>query len=256
MNYSKQLEILRRHIPIDNTKGIFVAGGALTSIFTKTEINDVDMYFQTKDDFAAVLETLVDAGYFVTFLSNKAVTLVKGNETVQLIYYKYFNSVEDIFNEFDFSINMAAFDGNTNEIILHENFLTSLASRTIEFNENTPYPIISAYRTKKYQERGYSFSTHSYIKLGLAISKLNITSWEEFENQVGGIYGDINLKQFEQDVPEFNLDYAIENLDKLVDVSKGNETVYREDILEKTGVVIDDWRIVTRKDNNMFSLPF
>lgn len=261
MKYEKQLNKLLPHIPIDNTKGVFIAGGALTSIFTNSEINDVDMYFKDKETAETVLEDLVDCGYFIKFVSNKAITLVNGDKTkVQIIYYKYFNSVQDIFDDFDFSVNMVAFDGDSREIVTSGNFLTSLACRTIEFNPKTPYPIISAYRTKKYQEKGYTLETKSFVKLGLAISKLNITTWEELEDQIGGIYGDLNLKDFKDDegkIKEFNFDDITENIDSLIEVKNDLDfDITKEKLKEVTGFTIDSCKLPCNNDTINFSIPF
>jgi len=240
VNVSKQTNEIKSIVEsiMEITKDIFVAGGALTSIFTKQPINDLDFYFKNKQTLEDTLQHLTDDNWFLSFASKKALTLVKGEEIVQLIYYKYFNSIQDIFKEFDFSVNMCAFDGDSKSIIMHEDFLPSLANREILFNQNTPYPIISLYRTKKYLERGYIIPTQTTLKIGMAISNLNITSWEGLEDQLGGVYGELNLTGKHKDIP-FNMNYAIDNFSTLFVIKTETPNLNAKKLFEISGLVND-----------------
>ncbi len=56
MNYKQEIKQLQNAIPEDVLSLLahekcFIAGGALTSIFTGTQINDVDIYFRDKRKF-------------------------------------------------------------------------------------------------------------------------------------------------------------------------------------------------------------
>ena len=188
---------------------VILAGGSLTSLITKTEINDFDIYFRNKKDIMFVLRHIFgnyndDAYNYkindndILFLGNhyeaisltsKSITFSINNIQLQLIHFDYFNSPKEIFNSFDFYCNMIAYDFKTGKFSSDENFFSSVASREIEFNHKTKFPINSLIRTRKYIERGYSLSTKQYLKIALAISELNIKSWNELKEQICGIYG-------------------------------------------------------------------
>ena len=89
------------------------------------------------------------------------------------IYYDYYETAEDIFKHFDYTINMAAYNLNTGEFSCHECFMLHNSQRVLQFNTGTRFPIISALRVQKYKERGYNISRKEFMKLLLSINKLN-----------------------------------------------------------------------------------
>lgn len=196
-----------------------LAGGALTSLFTKQKINDFDIYFKSKEDvsffidevyvsqeneshsgFDALMATGVELAEFRLMnvgVTDKAALFTfqgpydKGEDKslLQVIHYKMHSSVQDIFNSFDFSINMAAFDFEKGEFVFGDKFFISLASKQVSFNSGTDYPLISMARVPKYVERGYAFSQVELVKMALAVSELDLSSWEGVKEQLSGMYG-------------------------------------------------------------------
>lgn len=235
--FEKQKKFIENLLPFDNMSGLLLAGGALTSAFTKSEVNDLDLYCKNEDVLIGSILTLVGDFYFPIHVSNKAITFVKGESKVQIIHYRFFENAEDVFTDFDFSVNMAAYDGDTREIIVTDSFLTSLASREVEFNRGTKYPLISLVRTAKYKEKGYKFDTSEMLKLGLSVSKLNIESWEDLVNQLGGVYGNFEIKDNNKDLP-FSIDYFLENFNDFINYEVNTEIEYlsREEFSKKSGI--------------------
>lgn len=235
--FEKQKQFIEKLLPFDDMSGLILAGGALTSAFTKSEVNDLDLYCKNEESFIDSILTLINDSYFPIFVSDKAITFIKGESRVQIIHYRFFENSEDVFRDFDFSVNMAAYDGDTKQIEVKDSFLTSLASREIEFNRGTRYPLISLVRTAKYKDKGYTFNTSEMIKLGLTISKLNISSWEELEDQLGGIYGDIQIKDSHKDTP-FSMDYFIDNFSCFINYETKTEIDYlsRDEFSKKSGI--------------------
>ena len=78
---------------------------------------------------------------------------------VQCIYFKYFENPEKIFETFDFTICMAAFDFDTEEFVFHDDFFRNNMSKTLRFNPNTAYPIVSALRIEKYKNKCFKIKT-------------------------------------------------------------------------------------------------
>jgi len=143
-----------------------IAGGALTSVFTNKPVNDIDVYFRSKEAFSNVMREIMktDAWYadtisfnsaIVTHYTNKSILLRSDEQDVQLIAYKFFETPEEIFNDFDFTINMAALELKTKNLTVYNEFFKHNAQRYLGFNEGTRYPLVSALRVQKYKERGY-----------------------------------------------------------------------------------------------------
>ena len=202
------------------TYNCIVAGGSINSIFNRKDINDIDIYFRTKEDLSGFIQDYCsDFSGFILSKTKKALLIKDSNKNilVQLIYFKYFDKVEEIFDTFDFTVCMCAYDFKTEEFILHNEFLHHNTCRLLKFNENTAYPIMSALRVQKYKDKGYDIPKADFIKIILACMNLDITTYEELEEQIGGMYGI--------------------NIDKLFDDKfKGKDKI---DLLEAINAIID-----------------
>lgn len=184
----------------------------------------------------ALFELYNGSGYWVTYVTPKSISMQQGESKIQLITYDYFDTPFKVFDHFDFSVNMGAFDIKKGEFILGFDFLTSLADRSIKFNRGTKYPLASLCRINKYIEKGFMFSRTSLIRIGTACAELNIDTWDRFEEQIGGIYGQELLRD---DLPTFNLASALVNIDSLfVKMDIGDYTGRR--IKEITGLDIEE----------------
>lgn len=205
-------------------QGCYIAGGALTSVFTNAEINDVDIYFPSKEAFTQVMRAIYDvdgerddfsyADAIVQHVSNKAV-LVKansGNSDVQFIAHKFYENALDIFKDFDFSINMAAIDMKSGNFVSTPYFFKHLGQRYLHVNTNTSYPLISTLRVDKYRKRGYNISKAQLLRLLLAVNAKEIDSWEKLADELGGMYGTAPEEIFDYSQP-FSLQLAIDKLD-------------------------------------------
>lgn len=193
---------------VKNCKGeVYIAGGALTSIATNTDINDYDLYFSDPKDRGIVLEGFID---YCVYVSCKAVSLSIEGVTYQVIATANYTSPDVIFDNFDFTVNMAAYAFKGDKLYVHNNFLYHCAQRYIDFSTSTWHPLSSLLRMFKYQDKGYYVGRRAINKALLTASRLNISSWEEFEEQLGGLYG------HKFDIPEdtsYSFEKAIEVLD-------------------------------------------
>lgn len=169
-----------------------IAGGAVLSAFTNKEIHDIDVYFRSFEDmkncFFGVTKDWVEI-----YLSHtdKSITLTdKETKTVvQFIHFDYFATPQDIFNCFDFTVCMAAIEVQNDSLVLHEDFLTDVASRALRFNNGTRFPYISLLRTNKYGDYGYTIGRGQTLTIADACARMPINSWEDAKHQLGGVYG-------------------------------------------------------------------
>lgn len=237
-----------------------IAGGALTSIFTGAQVNDLDIYLPSPEmvekflylsfgvkierdidgNLISMKEESFDCAPFVVLHTNKSVTLSFYNQfpqpstVYQIICFDIFPTAQSIFDKFDFTINMAAYDPGEELYYFDNRFLKDNAQRHLQFNENTSYPIISLLRVGKYEHRGYSISKKSLMKIALATTQLKIESWDQAKEQLSGMY-DANIDE----ILETDEEYSLEKLTSLVEeadnhyissISTSNEFTFKKDI--------------------------
>lgn len=215
-----------------NITGCYIAGGAIHSIATGKEINDYDIYPKSLEDFGNILHSLIDEdGCYIMHISDRAITMksntLKNNNyerlVVQVMFFDWFPTSEKIFDYFDFTICMAAFDCDTEQYHFHPDFYPDIATKTIRFNKNSKFPISSMFRVEKYKNKGYHIGKAEHLKIALSIANTGLPqSWEELEAQLGGTYGrQVSLSKLQSDSNEtkdeipYSFDSAMEMLSEL-----------------------------------------
>lgn len=195
----------------DAFAGAYAAGGAITSVFTGTDIRDVDVYFKSREAFELGVCQSYDEGLWCVGSSKRAVTFSdRSNNITQLMHFDFFPTAADIFKAFDYTIVMGAYDYDAKEFVFHDDFLKHNSQRFLRFNPGTRYPLASATRVLKYQQRGYSIGKGDILKIVMACRGVQIETWEQFADQIGGAYGDKVV--FGREHEAFTLDAAIEAL--------------------------------------------
>ena len=198
----------------------YLAGGAITSIFTNKDINDYDIFFKHKEDIVRFLST---ESFGVNFKSDYAITISKDCKTIQLVYKHEYPTAQDVLNSFDFSVCMGCYDFTTEEFVLGDTFLEDLASKTIHFNPKTDSPIMSLIRAKKYMNKGYDIPVPEMFKLGFTISQQNVDSYDKFQSLLGGMYGE-NYNKFAEKLKKegkpFDLNYVVSKLSEIDESDK------------------------------------
>lgn len=204
--------------PILEDVGAIIAGGAITSVFTNQEVNDLDIYFPNKESFSRFITSMLlkESGFqnFV-HMTDRSILMTNHQEVkAQLIYYRFHGTAEDIFEDFDFSVNMGAYDFGRKCFVLHKDFLRHNAQRYFTINPFTAYPLISMLRVDKYQKKGYTTSKPQVLRLLLAITQLELDGWDDVVSQIGGMYG-VNPEKLFDRSKEFSIDEVILQLDKV-----------------------------------------
>ncbi|MCU1123506.1 hypothetical protein JAK34_15825 [Stenotrophomonas maltophilia] len=190
-------------------KNSFIAGGALTSVFTGQPINDVDIYFKSKQSFIDAVRDAYDSGLWCVAATDRAVTFARGEDIVQLMLFDFFNTAEAVFDAFDFTVCMAAYDVDAEAFIFHPDFFKHNSQRHLSFHSGTRFPFGTLLRTIKYRERGYKLGRGDLLRIALRCHQVSLNSWEDLAAAIGGQYGE--RVQLETDKP-FSIDAAIELL--------------------------------------------
>src|SRR5690606_3144507 len=95
---------------------------------------------------------------YVNGLTQRSIMIGDKENIHQLMWFKYFNTAQDIFNSFDFTVCMGAFDFETEEFIFHPDFFKHNSQRYLKFNTGTDFPVMSLLRVDKYRQKGYDIS--------------------------------------------------------------------------------------------------
>lgn len=237
-----ELRKIKSHISADvwellKTTNAIIAGGAITSTFTSRDINDFDIYFRSDEDISAFITSVFyreceEAGYIAfseydfydlsefqllaTNITDKSLLFIDSDSgaKIQLIIYRTFKSIDDIFSSFDFTVCMGALDCSTEEFTLHPEFMKHNSQKVLRFNDGTAYPIISALRVAKYVDKGYTISKAQFLRIMTRIMSLNLETWDDVANHFGGMYG-MELADIFKDEAEFSLDRLLDILDNM-----------------------------------------
>lgn len=149
------------------SKDVFLAGGAIRSLFDSEEPKDYDLFFRTTEAVPKVRETLKAAGYDLIFacpqgklFSYQHTTPLDGpdggfkNIKVQLILENT-GSPETIIDDFDFNACRAAMDDTFVYIPLE--FVKDIITKTLTLHKIT-FPVATIKRFAKYREKGFNIN--------------------------------------------------------------------------------------------------
>jgi len=160
-----------------------VAGGAVTSVFSSSSINDFDLFFTSQKHLDNALKSAPRNDKTVE--TDSALSIVSEGRRLQLVKV-VLGTPSEIINKFDFTICEGAFHLEEG-FCFGTNFLEHLAQRRLVFNLTAEYPICSLYRAVKFIKRGFHLSGIDAIKLGLRIQSLKIDTYAELRKQLMGI---------------------------------------------------------------------
>jgi hypothetical protein len=188
---------------------VMLAGGTINSIFSARKVNDLDLYLKEDDEektkaYALVKELEDTYKYKVVHTSPNAITLRrKGFKDavyeIQIIT-RFVGEPQFILDTFDFTIVKALFDFENYEFVMDDRFLIDIAQRKLQYTGSSQYPICALYRTKKYQERGYTLSGANIVAISMAIHGLKIKTYGDLKDQLMGI----DTSMFEEITKDFD----------------------------------------------------
>jgi len=188
LNEAEVYDILKKH-------QCYLAGGAITSLFCRREINDFDIYFQSLENVKQLMSEYPFNCAVLVSVSKKGILVKIKDVLIHIICFKSFLDLDKLLNSFDFTACMGAYDFETENFVLHPDFLKANSQKTLVFNENTSFPIMSALRVNRYKEKGYTISKEEYLRIIIACMCFSIKNYDEFKKQIGGMYGDLDYDE-------------------------------------------------------------
>lgn len=246
MQHHKELQQIKQAAASFMPKGAFIAGGAITSVFTGQPINDVDYYFKSKEDFINAVADAYDDNFWCVAATDRAVTFVWRDNVIQLMHFDFFDTAEKIFDAFDYTVVMGAYDIDKEDFVFHEDFFKHASQRFLRFHSGTRYPYGSLMRVLKYQDRGYKIGKSDLLRIGLACQRVELNSWDDLAAAIGGQYGEKAAIETDK---EFSIDNALELFkDAEITTPKKAEEMPNNtyDLLKKVGIECPEWENETR----------
>lgn len=210
--------------------GCYLAGGAILSIVTKTPISDYDIYPKSQKDILDICLQIKNIyGGFLVNKSDRALTFklnnVKNSSNermiAQVILLDDFDTVDKIFDKFDFTVCMGAYDCDTKKYYFHDSFFLDLSSKTLNVNVNTNFPFATQTRIAKYENKGFYITQAERLKVAMAIAKKGFPeNWEDLESSIGGFYGKKVCVDKEKDFTFENVIETLSNLNYNLELSE------------------------------------
>ena len=209
--YDTMCQFIGSGTTLQEFKGVYLAGGAITSIFTGQKVNDLDFYCSSAEERDRLESLLKETyGYKVACDSANAVTLVKHlkkkSYVVQIIKRFYFDTPAECLKSFDFTVVQGLYDFGQGKFVVSDRYFKDLAARKLVYTNTSHYPICALYRTKKYQQRGYSLSGATMIAIALAIHRLQLKTYGDLKDQLMGI----DTSMFKEMTDSWNEDKTFE----------------------------------------------
>lgn len=183
---------------------VILAGGSIRSIYQQTKekeenyiyeeqdkIQDLDIYFKNTSSISNLEEDLLNIGYKKDFYSINATSFARENSyKIQLIILPKCikKSPLELIKTFDFSVCSGAFDFETEEFVLHENFKEDNNKRILRYNIESGFPICALIRINKYiNKKSYKINSIELLKIALCINNLKIENYKQLKEQLNGI---------------------------------------------------------------------
>lgn len=192
---------------------IYIAGGAVTSVYTNSEINDFDVYLKNEEDIFPFMFELCSVATIIS-VTDKSVLVNHSGSLINVILIGAFPNPEELFKAFDFTCVMGAYDVQKDEFVLGDDFLTDNSRRVLKFNSATKFPIMSALRVKKYEERGYTISKNEFLRIMLTAMTLELKTYADVGAQIGGMYG-LDIDKLVDTSKEFSLETIVDELSRV-----------------------------------------
>lgn len=148
-------------------------------------------YFETPNFTADEAERFVEsvfapkeAGepYRVVFMSQNAITLSNQMQVV----IRFFGAPDEIHNNYDFAHAMNYYDSGSDELVLKQEALECLLSRTLVYRGSL-YPIASIFRAKKFIDRGWRITAGQLLKIMWQISEIDLKNHDVVAEQMCGV---------------------------------------------------------------------
>ena len=154
----------------------FIAGGCFRSIFEGNFPRDIDLFFNTEEDFLFAKDVYIGEEWKVAYENENAIGFYKkGKPRVDLVRSIY-GTPENIISQFDFTIAKFAMDKE--KVVYTETYWRDLHLKRLVCDDTIPKPIGTFERVQKYAKYGYFLCRETKVKIIKAIQVIG-----QFDNE-------------------------------------------------------------------------
>lgn len=142
--------------------GPWIVGGCGRQLaLGESKFNDIDVWFGSREQFEAASKKILDTfNAYETFTSDNASTYQVGEYKVQLIRRNFYKSVNDVFNDFDFTCCQVAVDENLRP---YGPGLSDATNMVLKLNKYDNRAFLARYA--KYVGYGYIMDTKEFLDI-------------------------------------------------------------------------------------------
>lgn len=161
----------------------FIAGGAFKNIINGEDIKDVDIYFESVEDFNEAVKYYEDnSTYRPSYENEKVIAFFNKRSKIRVELIRvFFGTPEDIVNQFDFTITKFAYykeysievneetkeeeEAITYKVLHHKDFFEHLHLKRLVVDNKIIRPGSTYERTYKYHGYGYKLCRESKVRI-------------------------------------------------------------------------------------------
>lgn len=158
----------------------FVAGGCVRrAVCGMSQNSDVDWFFSSETGRDNAVTVLEQQHFKCVRESGRYTEYRRDNQRVQLIAFEYYESIEKLFDTFDFTICCFAYDRLTDEIVCTPEALIDLSRRFL-VPHRIKFPVATMRRVGKYQQSGFKICRGGWQSIAKSCKELDIDLITEY----------------------------------------------------------------------------
>jgi hypothetical protein len=175
---SKRLKKLHSDVlEILTPGGVWLAGGSLRTVIDPThDVADYDLFFANARLAEGVVKQLEIMGWTVVWQCPKGelTTLKDEDDTkIQCITKRYYRTMSELIHSFDFTVCMAAYDGEVFEF--DPRFIRHVKRKRLSINAVT-FPVATINRIYKYRARDFVMYEQDVVDLVCQINEMTLSA--------------------------------------------------------------------------------
>lgn len=120
--------------------------------------------------------------YRPRYFSTNAISL---SDKIQIVI-RFYGSVEEIHQNYDFEHTKCSYDYRENKVNLPVRALECIINKELVYS-GSKYPLCSIIRTRKFLARGWHINAGQYVKMAWQLNKLDLKDLKTFKDQLVGV---------------------------------------------------------------------
>jgi hypothetical protein len=120
--------------------------------------------------------------YRPRYFTTNAISL---SDDIQIVI-RFFGSIEQIHENYDFEHCKCSYDYKTNKVNLPFKSLECIINKELYYS-GSKYPLCSIIRTRKFISRGWTINAGQYVKMALQLNELDLKNLNVFKEQLVGV---------------------------------------------------------------------